>query len=134
MATTNHCATDLTQVPRLLEVPKDGPRRSAGEGDAAIPDDAVQKTAFQKVCSKISTSKRSDRRTRCVLDGKWERADRYIRKASAQLRERTGHPQGDLAYFASSQTLIQTSLQEAESSLAETRKLPQVETANAPGV
>ena len=134
MATTNHCATDLTQVPRLLEVSKNGPRRSASEGDAAISDDAHQKTAFQKVCSKVSTSKRSDQRTLCVLDGKWERADRYIRKASAQLRERTGHPQGDLAYFASSQTLIQTSLQEAESSLAETRKLPQVETANAPGV
>jgi cyclic beta-1,2-glucan synthetase len=130
MATTNHCATDLTQVPSLLGVSKGEQQNSAGVADAAVSAGPDKKTAPSKGWSKFAPWK-STAQSMSVLDAKWERADEFIRATCARLRQLSGHPVGDITYFANSTILILTSLKEAESSLEVAEQLPQVETADA---
>jgi len=130
MATTNHCATDLTQVPGLLGVSKADPPDAASDAAVVNLESVDQKKPLASVRSKVSSWRAIPVQPRSALETKWKQAAEDIRIASAHMRERQEPPQGDLAYFANHQTLIQTSLKETQSSLAEVRKLPRAVTAD----
>src|SRR5580704_6456773 len=129
MVTKNHGATDLTQVPSLLGVSKADPPDAASDAAVVNLESVDQKKPLASVRSKVSSWRAIPVQPRSALETKWKQAAEDIRIASAHMRERQEPPQGDLAYFANHQTLIQTSLKETQSSLAEVRKLPRAVTA-----
>src|ERR1700751_5595484 len=112
MATTNHCATDLTQVPGILGTPNDVQHSATGEVNASVFGVTDQNNRVSKVLSKLTALSATSRRSVTALEARWKWAGECIRAASKQLRERAGHPQGDIAFFANNQTLIQTALKE----------------------
>jgi cyclic beta-1,2-glucan synthetase len=131
MATTNHCATDLTQVPSLLGAGKIGQHNAAIDVDAAIREGLDQKKALlRKAQSKVHSWKATPEKPVSALEAKWNRANESIRVAGAYLRERPGITHTAVTLFANNQSLIQTCLKETRSSLAEAQKLPQVQSSD----
>ena len=125
MATTNHCATDLTQVPSLLGPGNAGHHSDAIEIDAVSRVDLRQKKLLSRPLSKVRAWRRASEPCLSVLDAKWKRADESIRFACGYLREWTGTTEAEIGWFANNQSLIQTCLKETKSGVTEAQKLPQ---------